>query len=95
MPKLELDNLEAQFKVAEAALSAAEAERDRGVITAPWDGVITEVSEVGTAAFAFAGKEIVQMVGLDPMLAVVEVSERNAVAREGRRHGRGAAVSTA
>ena len=60
----------------EAALATAEAERDRGVITAPWDGVITEISEVGTSAFAFAGKEIAQMVGLDPMLAVVEVSER-------------------
>jgi membrane fusion protein, multidrug efflux system len=75
-PRLELNALEAQFKAAEAALSAAEAERDRGIITAPWDGVITEVSEVGTAACAFAGKEIVQIVGLDPMLAVVEVSER-------------------
>ena len=68
--------LEAQYKAAEAALATAEAERDRGVITAPWDGVITEVSEVGTSAFAFAGKEIAQIVGLDPMLAVVEVSER-------------------
>ena len=68
--------LEAQHKAAEAALATAEAERDRGVITAPWDGVITEISEVGTSAFAFAGKEIAQIVGLDPMLAVVEVSER-------------------
>jgi multidrug efflux system membrane fusion protein len=74
--KLDFDVLEAQVKAAEAALASAEAERDRGVITAPWDGVITEVSEVGTSAFAFAGKEIAQIVGLDPMLAVVEVSER-------------------
>jgi multidrug efflux system membrane fusion protein len=74
--KLDLDVLEAQQKAAEAALASAEAERDRGVITAPWDGVITEVSEVGTSAFAFTGKEIAQIVGLDPMLAVVEVSER-------------------
>lgn len=76
--KLELDTLEAQFKVAEAAVAAAEAERDRSIITAPWDGVITEVSEVGTAAFSFTGKEIIKMVGLDPVLALVEVSERNA-----------------
>jgi multidrug efflux system membrane fusion protein len=75
-PRLELHTLEAQYKAAEATLAAAEAERDRGIITAPWDGVITEISEVGTSAFAFAGKEIAQMVGLDPMLAVVEVSER-------------------
>jgi multidrug efflux system membrane fusion protein len=76
IPKLDIDLLEAQQKAAEASLASAEAERDRGVITAPWDGVITEVSEVGTSAFAFAGKEIAQIVGLDPMLAVVEVSER-------------------
>jgi len=74
--RLELNSLEAQHKAAEAALATAEAERDRGIITAPWDGVITEISEVGTSAFAFAGKEIAQIVGLDPMLAVVEVSER-------------------
>ena len=76
IPKLELNTLEAQYKTAQAELATAEAERDRGVITAPWDGVITEISEVGTSAFAFAGKEIAQMVGLDPMLAIVEVSER-------------------
>src|SRR3954467_13017312 len=76
VPRLELNLMEAQFKAAEAALATAEAERDRGIIRAPWEGVITEVSEVGTSAFAFAGKEIAQIVGLDPMLAVVEVSER-------------------
>ncbi len=76
IPRLELNSLEAQFKAAEAAVATAEAERDRGIIIAPWDGVITEVAEVGTSAFAMAGKEIVQIVGLDPMLVVVEVSER-------------------
>jgi multidrug efflux system membrane fusion protein len=78
VPKLELDLLEAQFKIAEAAVATTEAERDRAIISAPWDGVITEVSEVGTAAFSFTGKEIIKMVGLDPVLALVEVSERNA-----------------
>jgi multidrug efflux system membrane fusion protein len=78
VPKLDLDVLEAQYKVAEAAVATAEAERDRSIITAPWDGIVTEVSEVGTAAFSFTGKEIVKMVGLDPVLALVEVSERNA-----------------
>jgi multidrug efflux system membrane fusion protein len=76
IPRLDLNLMEAQYKAAEAALATAEAERDRGIITAPWEGVITEISEVGTSAFAFAGKEIAQIVGLDPMLAVVEVSER-------------------
>jgi multidrug efflux system membrane fusion protein len=77
LPRLELVNLEAQFKAAEAALAAAEAERDRGIVRAPWDGVITDTpAEVGGAAFSMAGKEVAQMVALDPMLAVVEVSER-------------------
>ena len=70
MPKLDLVNLEAQLK-------AAEAERDRGVVRAPWSGVVTDLSvEVGQAAFSFQGRELLQLVSLDPMLAVVEVSER-------------------
>src|SRR5215211_2385476 len=77
MPKLDLVNLETQLKVAEATLAAAEAERDRGVVRAPWPGVVNDVSvEVGQAAFSFAGREIAQIVALDPMLAVVEVTER-------------------
>jgi len=81
VPRLELSNLEAQYKAAMAGLAAAEVERDRGVIKAPWDGVVTELtSEVGGAALSFMGKEFGQLVALDPMLVVVEVSER-------RRHG--------
>ncbi len=77
MPRLDLVNLESQYKAAEAALAAAESERNRGVVTAPWAGVITDLpAEVGLAAFSFAGKEVAQLVALDPMLAVVEVSER-------------------
>jgi membrane fusion protein, multidrug efflux system len=76
-PKLDLVHLEAQLKAAEAALAAAEAERDRGVVRAPWSGVVHDVSvEVGQAAFSMAGREIAQIVALDPMLAVVEVAER-------------------
>ena len=77
LPKLELVNLESQFKASEAGLAGAEAERDRGIVRAPWDGVITDVpAEVGGAAFSMAGKDVATMVALDPMLAVVEVSER-------------------
>ena len=77
VPRLELSSLEAQHKAAVASLAVAEAERDRGVVTAPWSGVITELtSEVGGAALSFMGKEFGQLVALDPMLAVVEVSER-------------------
>ena len=77
IPRLELNNLEAQHK---AARGRARDRRSRarprhhharrGTASSP------RFREVGTSAFAFAGKEIAQIVGLDPMLAVVEVSER-------------------
>src|SRR5262249_52027154 len=40
LPRLQLVDLEAQLKSAEAALAAAEAEHDRGVVRAPWSGVV-------------------------------------------------------
>ena len=77
LPRLQLVDLEAQLKAAEAALAAAEAEHDRGVVRAPWSGVVQDVAvEVGQAAFSMAGREIASLVALDPMLAVVEVAER-------------------
>ncbi|HLQ90331.1 MAG TPA: efflux RND transporter periplasmic adaptor subunit [Xanthobacteraceae bacterium] len=77
MPKLDLVNLEAQLAAAEGAMAMAEAERDRGIVRAPWTGVIGDLSvEVGQAAFSFQGRELAQLVALDPMLAVVEVAER-------------------
>jgi multidrug efflux system membrane fusion protein len=77
MPKLDLVALEASLDAAKAALGAAETERERGVIRAPWDGTISDLSvEVGKAAFSFAGADLMTLVSLDPMLAVVEVSER-------------------
>jgi membrane fusion protein, multidrug efflux system len=78
MPKLEAVNLETQFKSAEAGLAAAEAERERSVIRAPWSGIINDVPvEIGQAVLSFAGKELAQIVSIDPVLAVVEVAERN------------------
>jgi multidrug efflux system membrane fusion protein len=77
LPRLQLVDLEAQLKAAEAALAAAEAEHDRGMVRAPWSGVVNDVAvEVGQAAFSMAGREIATLVALDPMLAVVEVAER-------------------
>lgn len=77
LPKLDLVSLEAQHKAAEAALGTAQAELERGYVRAPWAGVVTDVPiEVGGAAFSFQGKEVATLVALDPMLAVVEVSER-------------------
>jgi multidrug efflux system membrane fusion protein len=77
MPKLDLVNLEAQLEAAKAALAAAEAELDRGMVRAPWSGIVSDITvEVGKAAFSFMGTDLVTIVSLDPMLAVVEVSER-------------------
>jgi multidrug efflux system membrane fusion protein len=77
LPRLQLVDLEAQLKSAEAALAAAQAEQDRGVVRAPWSAVVHDVAvEVGQAAFSMAGREIASLVALDPMLAVVEVAER-------------------
>src|SRR5947209_1649587 len=78
MPKLEAVNLETQYKAAEAGLAAAEAERERSVIRAPWAGLVNEVPvEIGQAVLSMMGKDIAQIVSIDPMLAVVEVAERN------------------
>jgi multidrug efflux system membrane fusion protein len=75
IPRLESGNLEAQYKAAEAGLAAAEAERARSSVLASWSGVVTDVpAEVGQGLSS--GKEIAQIVALDPMLAVVEVAER-------------------
>jgi len=77
IPRLQLVDMEAQLKSAEAALANAEAERDRGVVRAPWAGIVQDVAvEVGQAAFSFAGRELAILVALDPMLAVAEVPER-------------------
>jgi multidrug efflux system membrane fusion protein len=75
MPRLDMVNLESQFKSAEAALAAAEAERDRSLVIAPWSGVVTDVpAEIGQGLII--GKEIAHIVALDPIVAVVEVAER-------------------
>ena len=77
VPKLELVNLEAQLAAAEATLAAAQAELERAFVRAPFSGVVNDVTvEVGGAALPMMGREIATIVALDPMLAVVEVSER-------------------
>ncbi len=89
LPRLEAVNLETQSKAAEAALAAAEAEKDRSVIRAPWAGIINDVPvEIGQAVFSFMGKEIAQIVSIDPILAVVEVAERSLAGVHARRSSR-------
>jgi membrane fusion protein, multidrug efflux system len=77
VPKLELVNLEAQLAAAEATLAAAEAELERGFVRAPFSGIVHDITvEVGGSSLPMMGREIGTIVALDPMLAVVEVSER-------------------
>ncbi|MBX9777235.1 MAG: efflux RND transporter periplasmic adaptor subunit [Xanthobacteraceae bacterium] len=77
VPKLELVNLEAQLAAAEATLASAQAELERSFVRAPFSGIVNDVTvEVGGASLPMMGREIATLVSLDPMLAVVEVSER-------------------
>ena len=81
LPRLNLLDLEAQEKSAEAALAGAEAERNRGQVLAPWSGLVNSVpAELGQSMTAGPGagssNEIAQLLALDPIIAIVEVSER-------------------
>jgi multidrug efflux system membrane fusion protein len=75
VPRLNLAQFEADLKGAEAALATAEAERDRGVVIAPITGVVNELPvELGQALQP--GAPVAEVIAREPMLAVVEVSER-------------------
>lgn len=85
LPKLNAAQLEADLKSAEAALAAAVAERDRGVVTAPMTGFVNEVPIVVGQALQ-PGAPVAEVLALNPMLAVVEISERRlGSVREGDR----------
>lgn len=84
LPKLDANNISSQLRAAEAALAQAEAEAERIRIVAPWDGVVDQVSaeegqflmlmpNMGQGA---GGNEIARMISLDPIIAIVEVSEK-------------------
>jgi membrane fusion protein, multidrug efflux system len=81
LPRLNLLDLEAQEKAAEAALASAEAELARSQVLAPWSGIVNAVpAELGqsmNAAAPGSSNEIAHLIALDPILAVVEVSERH------------------
>jgi multidrug efflux system membrane fusion protein len=71
----EKNQLEADLSAAEAALAQAEAESDRSQVRAPISGVVSDVP-VTTGQAMQQGGMVAQIVALDPMLAVVEVAER-------------------
>ncbi len=75
LPRLGLAQYEADLKTAEAALATSEAERDRGVVLAPLNGVVNTLpAELGQALQP--GAAVAEIIAPEPMLAVVEVSER-------------------
>lgn len=74
-PTLNLEQLRAELSTAEAALATAMAERERGTVVAPIDGIVNELpAEVGQALQP--GAQIAEIVAPDPILAVGEVPER-------------------
>ncbi len=75
LAKLNLSQFEADLKGAQALLAQAEAERERGTVRAPVSGVINEVpANLGQSLQP--GAPVAEVMSLDPMLAVVEISER-------------------
>ena len=75
LAKLSLSQFEADLKGAQAHLAQAEAERDRGVVLAPVAGIVNEVP-VTLGQSLLPGAPVAEVMSLDPMLAVVEISER-------------------
>ena len=74
-PANERDQLEADLAAAEAALATAQAEQERGQIRAPISGVVSQVP-VTTGQAVQPNTPIAEIVSLDPMLAVIELAER-------------------
>ncbi len=75
LPTLQKPALEAELSAAEAGFAQAEAERDRNVIRAPFDGVVNALN-VREGQALQVGSAIAEVVALEPMLAVVEIAER-------------------
>lgn len=74
-PSIEKTQIEAELRAAEAVLAQANAEADRGQVLAPITGMVSQVP-VSTGQALQIGTVVAEIVALDPMLAVVEVSEQ-------------------
>jgi multidrug efflux system membrane fusion protein len=71
----EQEQLQADLRAAEAALAMAEAEFERGQVRAPISGMVSDVPVAAGQALEM-NATVAEIVSLDPMLAVVEVAER-------------------
>ncbi|HEX9905652.1 MAG TPA: efflux RND transporter periplasmic adaptor subunit [Propylenella sp.] len=74
-PANQRNQLEADLRAAEAGLAAAKAEHERGMIRAPIAGVVSNVP-MTTGQAVQPNTMVAEIIALDPMLAVVEVAER-------------------
>jgi multidrug efflux system membrane fusion protein len=74
-PAINQSSLEAELRAAEAGVAQARAEGDKGSVLAPVSGVVNSVP-VETGQALQLGAVVAEIVSLDPMLAVIEVSER-------------------
>lgn len=74
LAKLGLAQYEADLRAAEAQYAAAVAERDRGVVLAPATGIVNDVP-VNLGQSLQPGTPVAEVISLNPMLAVVEISE--------------------
>jgi multidrug efflux system membrane fusion protein len=77
-PALNKPQIQAELRAAEAGMAQAEAERVKGEVIAPLTGTVNDVPvEVGSALQVFmSGANVAEIIALDPMLAVVEIAER-------------------
>jgi multidrug efflux system membrane fusion protein len=76
MPALQLDNAMSALASARSQLEMAEADLDRNILRAPFDGVIDKV-DVELGSSVQVGATVATLLNLDPVLARGEVSERD------------------
>lgn len=77
-PSINKSQIEAELRAAEAGLAQAELEQKKGDVIAPLSGIVVDVPvEVGQAVqVMMSGVNVAEIIALDPMLAVVEIAER-------------------
>lgn len=75
LPSLNRPQLEADLKQAEAQLALAETERAKGFVRAPVGGIVSD-TRVEEGQQVPSGQSVAEIIAPDPMLAVVEIAER-------------------
>lgn len=76
LPRLQLDAAMSALAQARSQVEAAQAELDRNLIRAPFDGLIDKVNvELGSPVAA--GAQVATLLNLDPLLGIGELNERD------------------